>query len=161
MFQGTYAYAEHKLTKGILSIRFRNKMVPISPNYYHKYFLGSMVLMLPSQIGSGDVKKQEDQNFTLGPHCKDKIPQIRNKYFQNRNIGASVPISTFMCLWKMYLFLQSVCLFCWRKYVDQSWDYIDRSQTHECEIWDWGRAIPRKGIHKKDFPSSAHLFFFL
>ncbi len=33
-------------------------------------------------------------------------------------------------------------------FVDQSWDYIDRSQTHECENWDWGRAIPRKGNHK-------------
>jgi hypothetical protein len=21
---------------------------------------------------------------------------------------------------------------CWRKYVDRSWDYINRSQTHEC-----------------------------
>jgi hypothetical protein len=27
---------------------------------------------------------------------------------------------------------RSVCLFCWRKYVDRSWNYINRSQTHEC-----------------------------
>ncbi len=33
------------------------------------------------------------------------------------------------------------------KYVDWSWEYINRSQTHECGIWDWGRAIPRKGIY--------------
>jgi hypothetical protein len=25
---------------------------------------------------------------------------------------------------------------------------IDRSQTHECVNWDWGRAIPFLGIHK-------------
>ncbi len=84
-------------------------------------------------------------------HCKDKIPKFRNKYFQKRNIGVSVPISTFMRLWAIYIFPRSVCLFCWRKYVDQSWDYINRSQTHECGNWGWGRTIPRKGIHKWDF----------
>ncbi len=29
------------------------------------------------------------------------------------------------------------------------------SQTHECGNWDWGRAIPRKGIHKWDFRCRA------
>jgi hypothetical protein len=31
-------------------------------------------------------------------HCKHKIPKFRNKYFQNRNIGVSVPIYAFMRL---------------------------------------------------------------
>jgi hypothetical protein len=25
--------------------------------------------------------------------------------------------------------------FCWRKYMDRSWEYINRSQTHECGNW--------------------------
>ncbi len=90
-------------------------------------------------------------------HSKDKIPKFGNKYSQKRNIGVSVPISTFIRLWVIYIFPQSVCLFCWRKYVDWSWDYINRSQTHECGNWGWGCAIPRKGIHKWDFRCSVDL----
>jgi hypothetical protein len=77
-------------------------------------------------------------------HCKDKIPKFLNKYSQKRNIGGSVPISTFMCLWEIYISPRSVCLLCWRKYVDRSCDYINRSQTHECGNWGWGCGIPRK-----------------
>jgi hypothetical protein len=68
-------------------------------------------------------------------HYKDEIPKFRNKYSQKRNIGVSVPISTLMRLCVIYIFPRLVCLFCWRKYVDQSWDYKNRSQTHECENW--------------------------
>ncbi len=78
------------------------------------------------------------------------MPKIWNKYSQKRNIGASVPISTFMCLWTNYIFPRWVCLFCWRKYVNWSSEYINRSETHECGNWGWGRAIPRKGIYKRN-----------
>jgi hypothetical protein len=83
-------------------------------------------------------------------HCKEKMPKIGSKYSQERNIGASVLISTFMCLWANYIFPRWSCRFCWRKYVDRSWEYINRSQTHECGNWGWGRAIPRKGIYKRN-----------
>ncbi len=89
------------------------------------------------------------------PHCKEKMPKIWNKYSQTRNIGASVLISTFMCLWANYIFPRWVCLFCWRKYVDRSWEYINRSQTHECGNRGWGRAIPRKGICIRNYRCSA------
>ncbi len=59
-----------------------------------------------------------------------------------------------MRLWAIYIFPRSVSLFCRRKYVYRSWGYINRSQTHECWNWGWGRAIPRKGIYKRDSPCS-------
>ncbi len=31
-------------------------------------------------------------------------------------------------------------------YADRSWEYIHRSQTHECGNGDWGRTIPFLGI---------------
>ncbi len=85
------------------------------------------------------------------------MPKIWNKYSQKRNIGASDPISTFMCLWANYIFPRWVCLFCLRKYVDRSWEYINRSQTRECGNWGWGRAIPRKGIYKQNCRCSVVL----
>ncbi len=42
-----------------------------------------------------------------------------------------------------------------RKYVDRFWEYINGSQTHECGNWGWGRAIPRKGIYKRNCHCSA------
>ncbi len=88
-------------------------------------------------------------------HCKEPIPKIGKKYSQKSNCAATVPISTFMYLWSIYIFPWSICLLCCRKYVDRSWENINRSQTHECGNWDWGRAIPRKGIHKWDFRCSV------
>ncbi len=35
------------------------------------------------------------------------------------------------------------------------WEYRNRSQTHECGNWDWGRAIPFLGIHKWVFYCSV------
>jgi len=53
-------------------------------------------------------------------------------------------------LWANYIFPRWRCHFCWRKYVDRSWEDINRSQTHECGNWGWGRAIPRKGMYKRN-----------
>jgi hypothetical protein len=40
--------------------------------------------------------------------------------------------------------LPSNSVFCCRKYVDRSWEYINRSQTHECGNGDWAVQFPEK-----------------
>ncbi len=76
-----------------------------------------------------------------------------------KNFAAPVPISTFMCLWAIYIFPRSTCLFCCRKYVDRSWDYINRSQTHECGNWEIEAAqFPEKEFINGVFVA-VHLMF--
>ncbi len=67
------------------------------------------------------------------------------------NCAASAPISTFMCLWAIYIFPGSVHIFPPAEKADSSWKYIIRSQTHECGNWDWGPDIPFLGIFVSNF----------
>ncbi len=82
-----------------------------------------------------------------GSHLCIPRNETGNRYFQNRIIMFCLPVPTLIYLWEIYIFPG--------KYVDLSWEYINHSQTHECGNWDWGHAIPRKGIHKWDFPCSV------
>ncbi len=83
--------------------------------------------------------------------------QKRHCYFPNRIIMFCLPVPTLIDLWEIYYFQDRFAYSAAGKYVDRSWEYINRSQTHECGNWDWGRAIPSKGIHKLDFPCSVWL----
>jgi hypothetical protein len=47
------------------------------------------------------------------------------------------------------IFPQSICLFCCRKYVDRSCEYINRAQTHEC-----GNRV---GTEAAQFPEKEYI----
>jgi hypothetical protein len=81
-------------------------------------------------------------------HTATAIPYI---YSFSGNCAASAPIYTFMCLWAINIFPGSVHIFPTAKKADPSWEYIIRSQTHECGNWDWGPDIPFLGIFVSNF----------
>jgi hypothetical protein len=45
------------------------------------------------------------------------------------------------------------------KYVALSWEYINRSQTHECGTWNGCRAIPEKKEYLKGIFVAVHAIF--
>jgi hypothetical protein len=94
------------------------------------------------------------QNWTKShPHCKDTIPKIRNRK------GTTLPQSQFphSCVCERFIYSHHRSAYSAAgKYVNRSWEYINRSHTHECGNRDWGRAIRFLGIHKWDFLFSVH-----
>ncbi len=89
-------------------------------------------------------------------HCKDTIPKFETNNPRKR---IAPPQSQFPHSYVCERFIYSHDRSAYSaagKYVDQSWEYINRSQTHECVNWDWRRAIPFLGIHTWDFRFSVH-----
>ncbi len=74
-------------------------------------------------------------------HCKETIQKIRNKDSQKRNFLASVPNSTFMCLWAIYIFPWLICLCCCRKICGPILG-INKSLTYTwMGIWEYINGI--------------------
>ncbi len=69
-------------------------------------------------------------------HCKDKIAKFRNKYSQKKKYRGLSP-NFHIHASVSYSYIPTIGLpILLEKYVDRSWDYINRSQTHECGKWD-------------------------
>ncbi len=79
-------------------------------------------------------------------HCKDTILKIRNKYSQKSNCSAPVPISTFMCMWAIYIFQRSICLFCCRKICGPILE-IYKSLT---DTWMWKLGLRSRNSQKRN-----------
>ncbi len=79
--------------------------------------------------------------------CIPKNETVQPPFFQNRIIMFSLPIPTLIyCICERFIYFQDRSVyFAAAKYVDLSWEYANRSQTHECENWDWEAAqVPEK-----------------
>ncbi len=88
--------------------------------------------------------------------CEHAIPKIPNNIPRK---GIARPQSQFShsCVCERLIYFHDRSAYSAAgKYVGRSWEYINRSQTHECGNWDWGRAIPFLGIHKLDFRCNVY-----
>ncbi len=82
------------------------------------------------------------------PLTATKIPFM---YSQKRIAG---PQFQFPHLWacERYTYSQDQSTyFPAAEYADRFWEYVNRSQTHECGNWDWGSAIPFLGLFVSNF----------
>ncbi len=61
--------------------------------------------------------------------CISRNETACSRYFQNRIIMFSLPISTFIYLWTIYIFPQSVC-------GGRLWDDLNCSQIYKCRNWE-------------------------
>ncbi len=69
-------------------------------------------------------------------------------------LGIARPRSQFphSCVFERFIYIPgSVYIFPPAEQADPSWEYIIRSQTHECGNWDWGPDIAFLGIFVSNF----------
>ncbi len=106
--------------------------------FYGKSLLCMLSLRVPNVVQCSPIEKpiKRPQGWRIERSCCE-APKLDCVTLQRQNAenlkqifpekeyrSQSVPISTFICLWANYIFPRWVCLFCWRKYGDWSWEYI-------------------------------------
>ncbi len=100
--------------------------------------------LMPWKSASWESRSSFRSVFTT--HCKDTIPKMRKKYSQKRSCAATVPIPTFMCLWAIDIFPQSICLFCCKKICGQILG-IYKSLT---DTWMWKLGLRPQNFQKRN-----------
>ncbi len=100
----TYAYCTYFVLWGIICVYFQECVL---------FHWGIQYAYLDT-VTETEQYNQRKTDSRARTHCKDTIPKIRNKYSQKNNCAASVPISTCMCLWAIYIFPWSASPFCCR-----------------------------------------------
>ncbi len=71
-------------------------------------------------------------------HCNWRAGPVRIQF----KCLIRLPILTCMCLWAIYIFPGSVCLFCCRKICGPMLGrYINHSQIHKCRNYERGRTV--------------------
>jgi hypothetical protein len=104
-----------------------------------KRVTGRVLFVLPNVFGSAYTAK------TLYRKCKTNIPRNESaQLIPNFQINGSVSGLYTPTIGRPIL-LQ----------VDRSWEYINRSQIHECGTWERGHAVSFLGIHNLDLVCSV------
>ncbi len=79
-------------------------------------------------------------------YCQETIQKGRNKYSQKGNCKATIPISTFPCLWTIYIFQRSIYLFWCRKICGPILG-IYQSLT---DTWMWNLGLRPRNSQKRN-----------
>jgi hypothetical protein len=112
-------------------------------NFTHRVYV-----FLPFCRSHNELQRKGRRESKINVWFPFMYSQKWNCYFQNRIIICCLPVPTLIYL-REIIFLHD------RSAYSDAGKYVDRSQTHKCGNWNWGSAVPRKGIHKWDFPCSA------
>ncbi len=119
--------------------------LPCYKRFQPPLFLNFQSSLYPINLGSCFPRVSEPQSLKFNMPLRHTATAIPFIYSFPGKSASSAPISTFMCMWAIYMFPGSVHIFPPAEKADPSWEYIIRSQTHECGNWDWVLDIPFAG----------------
>ncbi len=105
-------------------------------------------MVYPGRVLNSDIGSQPEIVAWVGGSicCICSATEIPFMYSFSGNCASLVRISTFMYLWVIYIFPESVHIFSCSRICNRGNIHINRSQTYDCGNWDCGRAIPFLGI---------------